>query len=210
MTLSPAEGSRGRQAAGARTLRARPVGEGRAIGRVARRLAAACVAVAVLAACSEQEGPCPYVRIPPSVASVTKFNGPVDAKNVIYQARIADVALKCTYSELKRVNVSGAPTDDMEVLLKVRVAASAGPKAVGNTVEGRYFVAVADVRDVILDRQEFPLRLQLGQGGRSVVTEEEAWMLFRLKGRTGAAFRIYTGFQLSTEEADFNRKQLGN
>ncbi|MFN0043783.1 MAG: hypothetical protein ACKVSF_11300 [Alphaproteobacteria bacterium] len=178
---------------------------------MARRIAAACATLAVLAACSEQEGPCPYVRIPPSVASVTKFNGPVDPKNVIYQARIADVALKCTYSELKRVNVAGAaPTDDMEVLLKVRVAASAGPKATGNTTEGRYFVAVADVRDVILDRQEFPLRLQLGQGGRSVVTEDEAWMLFRLKGRTGAAFRIYTGFQLSTEEADFNRKQLGN
>ena len=179
----------------------------------ARRVLAAAVLSAFAYGCTEDlKGPCPFVRIPSTLATVTKFDGPADPKNVVYQARIADVAMQCTYAEQKTAQLprGGVSVDEMEVLLKVKIAATGGPKARGNAAEGRFFVAVTDLREVILDRAEFPVRLNLGQGNRAATTDEEAYMLFRLQGKSGAAFRIFTGFQLSPEETEYNRKLLAN
>lgn len=179
----------------------------------ARRVLAVAALSAVAYGCSEDmKGPCPFVRIPSTLATVTKFDGPADPKNVVYQARIADVALQCTYAEQKTAQLprGGVSVDEMEVLLKVKIAATGGPKARGGAADGRFFVAVTDLRDVILDRAEFPVRLNLGQGNRTATTDEEAYMLFRLQGRSGAAFRIFTGFQLTPEETEYNRKLLAN
>jgi hypothetical protein len=178
-------------------------------------MAFAAAAALALGSCTETQGPCPYVRVLPSVSQITKFapNGPQTPENMVYQSRIANVAMQCTYSEAKYAGTVRGPSgvDSMEVLLKVKFGSMRGPKAApGNTVDTTFFVAVADLREVILDRQEFKVKLQVGQPNQIVMTDEEAWMYFKLQGGSGAAYRIYTGFQLSTTEADFNRSRLQN
>ena len=181
--------------------------------RSALRAAFAAAAVLTLAACADPQGPCPVVRVLPSVSQITKFapNAPQSPENVVYQSKVANVAMQCTYSEAKYAGTARGPSgvDSMEVLLKVKFGSMRGPKAgPGGTVDGTFFVAVTDLREVILDRQEFNVKLQVGQPNQIVVTDEEAWMYFKLQGGTGAAYRIYTGFQLSPAEAEFNRARL--
>jgi hypothetical protein len=180
-------------------------------GRARRVLAVMGLAAITYGCTQDPKGPCPFVRIPSTLATVTKFNGAATPQNQVYQARIADVALQCTYAEQKRAGSNiDIVVDELEVLLKVRVAATAGPRAGGSTADGRFFVAVTDLRDTILDRLEFPVKLNLGQGGRAATTEDEAYILFRLRGKSGAAYRIFTGFQLTPEETEYNRKLLAN
>jgi len=51
----------------------------------------------------------------------------------------------------------------------------------------------------VLEKEEFPLRLRFPVNSRNATFTEENWMLFRLRGRSGLAYRIWTGFQLTPE-----------
>ncbi len=172
-------------------------------------------AILGLSACTDPPVPCPYVKVPAALSQLTKFDdGPArEAANVRYQSRIANVAIACVSTEAKSTHLargSGSP-DNLEVQIRVNFATQRGPRGQGNTADAVYFVAVTDIRDAILDRQEFPVKLKMGSAGQAVTTTtEDAWMLIKLDGRSGAAFRVYTGFQLAPEELEFNRKMLEN
>ena len=167
-----------------------------------------------LSACTETQTPCPHVKVPSPLSQITKFDdGPArEATNVRYQSRIANVAIACASSEAKtaRLPRGSGSTDNLEVQVRVQFATLRGPRGQGTTADAVYFVAVTDIRDTILDRQEFPVKLKMAPGGQALTTTEDAWMLIKLEGRSGAAFRIYTGFQLAPEELEFNRKMLEN
>jgi len=182
------------------------------------RRAAVGIAAALLlglSACTDPPVPCPHVKVPAILSQVTKFDdgSAREAANVRYQTRIANVAIACVSTEAKSTRLargSGSP-DNLEVQIRVHFETLRGPRGQGNTADAVYFVAVTDIRDAILDRQEFPVKLKIGSAGQATTTTtEDAWMLIKLDGRSGAAFRVYTGFQLAPEELEFNRKMLEN
>lgn len=176
---------------------------------------AAGAALLGLSACTDPPVPCPHVKVPAVLSQVTKFDDGAarEAANVRYQARIANVAIACVSTEAKSARLargSGSP-DNLEVQVRVHFTTLRGPRGQGNVADAVYFVAVTDIRDAILDRQEFPVKLKMGPAGQAITTStEDAWMLIKLEGRSGAAFRVYTGFQLAPEELEFNRKTLEN
>lgn len=185
------------------------------------RLARASLLVGVVVSASlllsgcfkENKGPCPFVRIPTLLGQVTQFGDGQqrDATNVVFQSRITDVAMACEYSEAKYATQAVQPTgrDTMEVQLRIKFSTQRGPLAQGATVDAKYLVAVTDLRDNILSRGEFPVKLKLGQSGQAVVTDEEAWMLFKVQDKSGSAYRIYTGFFLTQDQLEFNRSLAG-
>ncbi|MFO0995640.1 MAG: hypothetical protein U1F33_03080 [Alphaproteobacteria bacterium] len=181
-------------------------------GRAAVLLVAA--ALVGLSGCTETKAPCPHVKVPAVLSQLTKFEDGAaqDASNVRYQSRISNVAIACTSTEAKTAQLprgSSGSVDNLEVQVRINFATLRGPRGQGDVANATYFVAVTDIRDTILDRQEFPVKLKMGPGGQAT-TLEDAWMLIKLDGRSGAAFRIYTGFQLSPGELEFNKKMLEN
>ena len=174
----------------------------------------ACLAVALLvASCGVQPSPCPFVKIVSPLNSLTRFTPGVEQApaNVEFQAQLTDVALKCEYSDVKNANLPvNQATDLMEVRMKVQISALRGPAAGGDEVALAYFVAVTDTLDNVLEKEEFPLRLRFPVNSRNATFTEENWMLFRLRGRSGLAYRIWTGFQLTPEESEYNHGLLAD
>jgi hypothetical protein len=167
----------------------------------------------VLSSCKEKLPPCPLVRVQAPLNQITKFapGAPMAEENVVYASRIRGVAIKCTYAEVKaRANAKGrGASDTMEVLLKISFETLRGAAGSGGEVQAEYFVAVTDRRKAVLNREVFQVELPLPAGRGVATTEQEAWMDFELEGRTGLAFEIYVGFQLTDEETEFNKRLLG-
>ena len=157
--------------------------------------------------------PCPSVDIQPLLGHVAVFHagGAGDDSNLAYEVAITDVALKCEYAEFKNyaANTDGSLSQNMEVWMRVYFTAQRGPAGAAQDVDVPYFIAVTDLRDSILSREEFPARIRLPRDGGSTVTREDNWLLFDLGDKTGAFFKIQTGFQLTPEQERYNRSRAG-
>ena len=179
------------------------------------RLSLAAVGLALLlAACAEERiPPCPTIHTQSPLERLVRFvpGAPKTPENVLYEIRLTDNAIKCEYSEIKALATNIDPAkDSMEVQLKLGFSVTRGPAATDGTVRAEYLIAVTDLRSTIINKEVFSVEIGLPSrpGGVTHHTEDN-WMLFQLGGRTGLAFRIRTGLQLSDEELEFNRAQGG-
>lgn len=180
----------------------------RVSARIRFPLAALALAL-LLSACVERLPPCPTIRTQSPLEHLVRFvpGVPKTPENVLYEIHLADNALKCEYSDIKFASTNlDSGRDSMEVQLKLRFSVIRGPAASDRSAHAQYLVGVTDLRGNILNKEVFSLDISLpSRAGAVTEFVEENWMLFQLGGRTGLAFRIRTGLQLTDEELEFNR-----
>jgi len=160
----------------------------------------------LLASCGTQQTKvCPRVAILNNASSVTKFapTGPMSPANAAYSIEMTDIKMECKYG--------GGTLSELEANVEVLVTARRGPKWQGGTGGAVYFVIVTDRSGTVLAKRTFPIRFKLGNKV-SLDFREGSWMSVDLaqgKRTGGAAFEIWTGFQLTDNELRYNRARLG-
>jgi len=160
----------------------------------------------VLANCAPTKiAVCPRVAILNHASSVTKFaqTGPMSPANSLYSVEMTDIKMDCKYS--------GGTLSDLEANVEVLVTARRGPKWPGGTGTAVYFVVVTDRSGNVLAKRTFPIRFELGNK-QAIDFREGSWMAVDLSQGTrtgGAAFEVWTGFQLTDDELRYNRARLG-
>lgn len=160
----------------------------------------------VLASCGTQQTKvCPRVAILNHASSITKFapTGPMSPDNAAYTIEMTDIKMECKYG--------GGNLNELEANVEVLVTARRGPKWQGGRGSAVYFVVVTDRSGTVLAKRTFPIRFELGDKA-TLDFSEGSWMYVDLaqgKRTGGAAYEIWTGFQLTNDELRYNRARLG-
>jgi len=144
--------------------------------------------------------PCPKVSVLPNAGNITIFQeGPGrDLVDVTYEGVIIPISGECIYAN-----------DDAEVSaeLILRIGATKGPAAKSQTQTFPFFVAIADKDNRVLSKKVFQSPVEVPEGQRrGAVQEEIVQTIPILSGRNGGDYTIVLGFQLTSEQLDYNRK----
>lgn len=142
-------------------------------------------------------GPCPYVKVLYDAARYVELadNRPA-ASNVVYSGEIEGVNSGCMYQNEEPIRV------EMNLLFRL----GKGPRAEGDQRTFRYWVAVTERNRAVLAKEYFDLPVDFKGADRLEVNEQQAIVIPRAEATTsGGAFEILVGFDVTPEQADFNR-----
>ncbi|MEA2768193.1 MAG: hypothetical protein QOD93_1155 [Acetobacteraceae bacterium] len=147
---------------------------------------------------------CPVPRLIPSLADVTRYGGPGPAHDVtdlILQARVV------------AVNGSCEPGDDKSKLpakVQVSISIQRGPAMKGRDADVPVFLAVTE-GDAVRDKKVFALHLTFPPNvDRLTITSPDIDMDLPVTSeKSGAAYSIIAGFQLTPDELAANRQAGG-
>ncbi len=178
-----------------------------------RRLALVLPALALpvlLSACSNDSSrivlrpPCPNPAILAEAGDLSRFrDAGRDLTDLTLSARIQAIGGSCRpTSERSR--------DQLDTRFSVAITAMRGPASPARTADIPWFVALMEGGEVIA-KQSFTLRVNFpaNQDQVSVTTPESTTILNLAPGKTGAAYQLMVGFQLSPEELAYNRSIAG-
>ncbi|MEX0695517.1 MAG: hypothetical protein WD075_13790 [Rhodospirillales bacterium] len=151
--------------------------------------------------------PCPSYYILEDAATLTQFqDGPGrDITDILVKAQIGEMQLACL-TKVDKETDSGI----MVIEIAPFVAAEMGP---ANTTENAtlpYFVVVTDPEKNILYREVLQLKVSF-KGNRTQIimlappTSVEIPITPKIRNDY---YRIYSGFELTREQADYNRKAI--
>ena len=119
-----------------------------------------------------------------------------DLTDVIFEARLEDVALICEYDD----NV-------IEADMRVRILAVDGPADRDRVANFAYFVAIATRDRRIVAREEFALAVPFeGNRTRVLAVEEVSPRIPLLPGQSGADYVVFVGLALTPDELQYNRE----
>lgn len=147
---------------------------------------------------------CPTPRLISALADVTRYAGPGpthDVTDLILQARVV------------AVNGSCEPGDDPSKLsakVQVSISVQRGPAMQGRDADMPVFLAVTE-SDNVADKQVFPLHLTFPPNvDRLTITSPDINLDLPVSStKSGAAYSIIAGFQLSPDELAANRQAGG-
>jgi hypothetical protein len=174
-----------------------------------RLFCAAVLAALPLAGCGPSRGEfapaCPTPIFERSLADVARYRPGSDGRDLtdlVLQGRLVSVSGEC-----KLANRKGS---DLLVAIRIGMQMTRGPAMQGRITDVPVFIAVTD-GDVILDKQtymvhaEFPSNVEMVAlaGGPIDMT------LPITPSKSGAAYQVRIGFQLTPEELAANRHRLG-
>jgi hypothetical protein len=177
--------------------------------RLRRLFRAALLAGLPLAGCGPQPGEfapaCPAPMFEQSLADITRYRPGSDGRDLTdleLQGRLVSVDGQCRLASKKG--------QELLVAVRVGIQVTRGPALPGNAADVPVFIAVTDGQ-TILDKQvytvhaEFPSNVQMValSGGPIDMT------LPITPTKSGAAYQIRIGFQLTPEELAANRRRLG-
>jgi hypothetical protein len=160
----------------------------------------ALAAVLALAGCTTTPSAiCPRVAALDQASSLTRFRpGSAGApEDVMFKADITRVDTDCKYS--------GSANSELEANLRLYITAERGPALQGTSANVEYFVVITDRGGVVLAKRIFPMRIDFGNL-QAVNLVEGTWQYFRLNRGGGAGYEIWSGWQLSESELQFNRQ----
>lgn len=144
-------------------------------------------------------GPCPFVKVLYDAARYQEFQGGAESTaNVGFTGEINNVEAKCQY----------VGDDPISVQIALQFALGKGPKAVGDTKDYSYFVAVTDRNNEVLAKQSFTVRGEFpaGQDRVRMADTIEGIVIPRAKETvSGSNFEILVGFDVTPQMAEFNR-----
>lgn len=145
----------------------------------------------------EPPPPCPRAFPVADARTLTRFTGQGhDLTDVIFEARIEDVALICDYDD-----------GVIEADLRVRVLVVDGPADRKRVVDLTYFVAIATLDHRIVAREEFELSIPFeGNRTRVLATDEVSPRIPLGPGQSGQDYVVYVGLALTPEELRYNRE----
>ena len=165
----------------------------------------AAVSLVSLASCGPDRNvfapACPDVRFVQPLADLTRFRpgGGQDITDLVLQGRMQSVSGKCEYGETK---------DQLQTTVTVTLALQRGVAMQGRTADVAAFVAVTD-GDVVRDKHVYSLHMELPPNiERTSFTSPPIDITLPISPtKSGAAYGIIAGFQLSPEELAINRRQ---
>ena len=165
--------------------------------------AAALLGLGLLAGCGgipKERGICPRVAILADAGKITKFRAgaPETPENVEFVGQMREIKITCKYNDQLNTELEGD--------VYVTMVLERGPAMRGNVAEVPYFITVTDRRGTVLNKREFPLRIDFG-GNRAVEHTERSWQYYRLRrGYTGIEYETWAGFQLDERQLEYNRR----
>jgi hypothetical protein len=148
---------------------------------------------------------CPSARLVPSLSDVTRYAGPGpvhDLTDMVLQARVISIDGKCTSDD---DNKSVLPTK-----VNVSFLLQRGPAMKGREADVPVFLAVVEGENV-LDKRVFHIHLTFPPNvDRVTINSPPIDMALPVSAqKTGAAYGIIAGFQLTPEELAANRQGGG-
>ncbi|MGF1610807.1 MAG: hypothetical protein ACFCUQ_15505 [Kiloniellales bacterium] len=166
-------------------------------------LASAVGLALLLAACSSGDELGRRVFCPDAVrvqdaASLVRFSGSGrDLTDVLFEARLQEVALACTYD---------ADENTIDGALRVAFFAARGPADTERRANFRYFVAIATEARQVIAREEFEVTIPF-EGNRTQLgaVEELAPSIPLQPGESGSEYILFVGLVLSRDELEYNR-----
>lgn len=143
-------------------------------------------------------GPCPFVKVLYDAAryvELADFTRPTTA-TVGYTGEIDGVTAQCEYRESDPIRV------DFNVLFNL----GKGPAVQDNAHTYRYWVAVTERNVAVFDKEYFNLPVNFGSSDRVSAEQPHTIVIPRAEATTsGGNFEILIGFEVSPEQAEFNR-----
>lgn len=143
-------------------------------------------------------GPCPYVKILYDAARYVELTGEQAASaNVGYTGEIEGLSADCRYRGNDPITV------DINILFRL----GQGPQAAGDQRTYRYWIAVTERNNAILDKQYFDFAVDFAGTDRAEHTEEIRGLTIPRGNQTvsGSNFEILIGFDVTPQMAEFNR-----
>lgn len=180
---------------------------------------AALALIVVLAGCTMYQNledkvigkalPCPSIKILPEAATITHFKEGAgrDLIDVDFKGEIIAIKGSCGY-DLDEDTDSGTMSMDLVVVM----ALERGPANRSREIGVEYFISIQDPDKKLLNVKTFGAKVAF-PGNQTVLTwsedpDDPIILTIPLKpGQRGWNFVIKTGFQLSPEEYQFNRRQ---
>jgi hypothetical protein len=147
---------------------------------------------------------CPTPRLIPALADVTRYRGPGpthDVTDLILQARVTAVNGSCS---------AGDDTSKLPTKVQVSISIQRGPAMPGREADVPVFLAVTE-GDTVRDKKVFRLHLAFPPNvDRMSITSPEIDLDLPVSpGRSGAAYSVIAGFQLTPDELAANRRAGG-
>jgi hypothetical protein len=168
------------------------------------------LALFVLAACQQgvpsSAPPCPDIVIVQDASELTQFlPGPGrDLTDVTLEARVVDFRGFCD------TDVEDDRTGTVDVELELLMVATRGPAAATRDATLKYFIAIADMDENILAREEFETSVTFeGNRNRVGFAEELAQKIPLQAGQLGDAFSVFVGFVLTDDDLKYNLNKRG-
>jgi hypothetical protein len=144
-------------------------------------------------------GPCPFVKVLYDAARYVEFKDNAEASaNAGYTGEIENITSACAYKSDEPIRVTA------QVLFEL----GRGPQAAGRTKTYRYWVAVTDRNNAVIDKREFDLPVQFpaGQDRVSQIEKLAGIVIPRKDAKvSGANFEVLLGFDVTPQMAAFNR-----
>ena len=139
---------------------------------------------------------CPRVTKITEAAQLIRFApSGHDLTDVLFEAQIGDINGKCSMAD-----------NAIKVEMTADFIASLGPADKAHKADFSYFVAITDLNEKVLARQQFDSSIDFpGNKTRSGIREQLEQTIPLQKGQRGDDFHIYLGFVLSREEFAYNR-----
>ena len=145
-------------------------------------------------------GPCPYVKVLYDAARYVELKDQKEtAAAVGYTGEIQSLSSGCSYKS----------DDPIKVQMEILFSLGRGPQATSSTKTYRYWVAVTDRNNEVIDKQFFnlPVTFPAGQD-RTLMTDKIAGIVIPRTRATvsGSNFEVLVGFDVTPEMVAFNRQ----
>jgi hypothetical protein len=159
-----------------------------------------------LASCGttpKQSMPCPMVKSVPDATYLTRFAGESeDLTDTAYEAKLAGVQPKCTYSE----NTDTSKTTIVSDLL-VKLSASRGPKLTGDQATFNYVIVLTGQGGRKITRQQFDVTIPLtADKPTGTIVDNPTVSIPLKKGENGDFYQIYVFLEVTEKELAYNRR----
>jgi len=139
---------------------------------------------------------CPRVTKIAEASQLTRFSpAGHDLTDVLFEAKMGDINGTCSISD-----------NAVHVQMTADFIAALGPADKTHKAPFSYFVAITDIHDKILVRQQFDTSIDFpGNTTRAGIREDLEQVIPLGQAQRGDDFHIYLGFVVTHEEADYNR-----
>jgi hypothetical protein len=147
---------------------------------------------------------CPTARLIPALADLTRYAGPGpahDLTDLILQARVTAVNGKCTAGDDKSI---------LPATVDVTISVQRGPAMQGREADVPVFLAITE-GDAIRDKNVFPVHVVFPPNvDRLIMSSGDISLSLPVSPeKSGNAYGVIAGFQLSPEELNANRRSGG-
>lgn len=173
--------------------------------RLSRLFALTVLPALLLAGCGSMFGPsapppaCPDARVVANLERMVQYRPGEgrDLTDVLFEARIGDLAGECAYGE-----------NALRVSITIPIQIARGPASQERTTRLEYFSAIQGPDGAVVAKQVFPVEVAFERNqSRALFTDALEQRIPLPDLNQGPAYRILLGFQLSDEQVQDNMRR---